>query len=540
MKIKRFFSQDMRNVIRMVREELGPDAVILSNNRVNGGIELIAAVDYDESLLETGNILTKSDSGIANSSSDKKTEHIKGTQTNESSGISFEVDKQSELRRELQLELSQGIAQVNQSNSKFPKPSSSSQPKKKRLPDPVNRSEILDVQSVTDAFSDVKDEESVNVNFNSNRTKLFQSDVYKGQSESMFYSLDEQSTGSERISDSLYDTTRTKPSADRKNDQQNQGNIWSQEPTLVAMRNEIGSLRGMLEQQFTSLAWGNTERQNPIRAKLIRQLLELDLSTAVASKIADSIDEDTDYQNAWQQALTYITDNLPVNDEDMVVSGGVVALVGPTGVGKTTTLAKLASRYALRNGRNSVGIVTIDNYRVGAHEQLKTYAKIFDIPMRVATTRSSLVDCINSMSDRNLVLIDTAGMSHKDIRLANQFTLLDECVPNLKTLLVMSSTTHRLGLDETIRSFSKSKIDGCVMTKLDETTNLGGTLSVLLKHNLPITYYCDGQKMPEALHIATAHSLVNRSVLIARKVNQPLGTEAVELAFTGKRPNEYV
>jgi flagellar biosynthesis protein FlhF len=306
------------------------------------------------------------------------------------------------------------------------------------------------------------------------------------------------------------------------------------------MRNEIGTLRGMLEQQLSSLAWGNTERQSPVRAKLIRQLLELDLSTAVASKIADSIDEDIDYRNAWQEALTYITDNIPVNDEDMVVSGGVVALVGPTGVGKTTTIAKLASRYALRYGRSNVGLVTIDNYRVGAHEQLKTYAKIFDIPMRVATTREALSDCVKSLSDRSLILIDTAGMSHKDIRLANQFKILEDCVPNLKTLLVMSATTHRLGLDEIVRSFGNIKIDGCVMTKLDETTNLGGTLSVLLKHNLPITYYCDGQKMPEALHIATAHSLVNRSVLIARKVNQPLGNEAVELAFTGKKPNAYV
>ena len=140
----------------------------------------------------------------------------------------------------------------------------------------------------------------------------------------------------------------------------------------------------------------------------------------------------------------------------------------------------------------------------------------------------------------HLILIDTAGLNHRDSRTNAQLSLIKKCSPKLKTLLVLPVTNHRTVLEEIIISYKNADISGCILTKLDETTTLGGAVSVLLNFKLPVSYYCDGQKVPDTLHIATAHSLINRSVLIARKTNQPLGKESIERAFTGLHPDAYI
>lgn len=573
MKIKRFFSKDMRSVIRMVREELGPDAVILSNNRVNGGVEIIAAVDYDESLL--GQSGTNPNVAAAESTdlliatntttfSEKTKVEVKAkpkpTNTTDRKAIPVQVkipapgqspnESLSEINDLLEdrLELSTPAPSVGNQRNPF-----GESKRKLRKSESIDDKDDLDLEGFSEAFLEAAMEADPDLSQSAGSITLgaappsksrptdkrekpvsfYQNPNYQAQSLQRFYNLDG-TVPEQKFTDTPGISNRPSKTGGVSGQE---GNIWSQEPTLVSMRNEIMTLRGLLEQQLTGLAWGETERRNPGRAKLIRQLLELDLSANIAQRVADHVADQAgnggDYQNAWQDALTYLTNHLPVIEEEQTTGGGIFALIGPTGVGKTTTVAKLASRFALRYGRTNIGLITVDNYRVGAHEHLKTYARIFDIPMRVATNQESLRDCVKAMADRQLILIDSAGMSHRDGRLANQFQLLQACAPTLKTLLVLPATHHRSTLDETVRGFSKIKLHGCILTKLDETTSLGGALSVALKHNLPVNYYCDGQKMPDALHLANAHDLVNRSVLIAHKSNQPLNNEAVELAFTG-------
>lgn len=517
MKIKRFFSQDMRTVIRNVREELGPDAVILSNNRVNGGVEIIAAIDYDESILTTNPV-------------DTATEN-----TNLAADSSSAVKKNSTAESAEGVELQADFVEISSST---PAKNNISVTQESSLNTAVTASDNFNIDEISKELALLGGAERERyITAYDQRSKTETIDYYGNkdylrQTEQQFYTLD----------DGPHDTSNDKSimESPQASDPENKKNVWSQEPTLVTMRNEIATLRGLLEQQLTGLAWGETERRNPIRAKLLRQLLELDLNPAIAKKIADHKEDYIDYQHAWQAALTYMTDSLPVIDEDMIISGGVIALVGPTGVGKTTSIVKLASRYALRYGRKNIGLITIDNYRVGAHEQLKTYSKIFDISMRVATNKESLVDCIKSMSDKHLVLIDTAGLNQRDVRMSAQLAMLENCSPNIKSLLVFPATHYRTVLEETIIMYKKAKIAGCIITKLDETTILGGAISVLLNFNLPVAYYCDGQKVPDNLHIATAHSLINRSVLIARKTNQPLAKEAIEKAFTGLHSNAQI
>jgi flagellar biosynthesis protein FlhF len=352
-----------------------------------------------------------------------------------------------------------------------------------------------------------------------------------------FMQLDEPEGNTGRIEPILYDVERVRDFPkelvnNKKADGKNSYSVWSQEPTLVAMRNEITTLRGMLEQQLSGLAWGELQRKNPVRAKLIRQLLELGFGPEFIDQMMEPVDESQDFTEAWQAVLTRIAGQLPVRDDDLVMAGGVVALVGSTGVGKTTTLAKLAARYALRHGRSNIALITTDTYRIGAMEQLRTYARILGIPVKIAHNKKQLMELLKLLSDKKFVLIDTAGMGQRDVRLMEQFSVINDSAPNLKSLLVMSTATHRAALDEVARVFSNVDIHGCILTKLDETTSLGGALSVVCEHRIPVSYISDGQRVPEDLHLARAHTLLNRAVMTARRCRQPLDDDSVELAFS--------
>jgi flagellar biosynthesis protein FlhF len=218
----------------------------------------------------------------------------------------------------------------------------------------------------------------------------------------------------------------------------------------------------------------------------------------------------------------------------------MIALVGSTGVGKTTSVAKLAARYALRHGQRSVALVTTDCYRIGAHEQLFTYGRILGVPVQVASSHEELQSTLASLADRRLVLIDTAGMSQRDLRLAEQLATLRDSGFPLRTYLVLNVTTQLNVLDEAVRAFGKAALEGCILTKVDEAASLGGVLSVVAKHRLPLAYVGDGQRVPEDLHPARAHNLVNRAVSLMQQAGQDSNDETLAERFGGMAANVRV
>lgn len=217
-----------------------------------------------------------------------------------------------------------------------------------------------------------------------------------------------------------------------------------------------------------------------------------------------------------------------------------MALIGPTGVGKTTTVAKLAARFALRHGQRQVALITTDSYRIGAHEQLRNYAQIMGIPMQVAGDRDELSSAIKSLYGKRLVLIDTAGMSQRDVRLSERLCTLGGGSPPVKNYLVLSAMAQSAVLNETIRAFQQVKLTGCILTKLDETASLGGALSAIIQHQLPVAYVSDGQRVPEDIHLARAHNLVARAVTFMRQNNQVPEEESMALAFGGAAVNVHL
>lgn len=410
MKIKRFFAADIRDAMRQVRAEQGPDAVILSNHTVQGGVEIVAAVEFDENLL---NDLTAS---------------------TPSAPVQAPTSNQARAPRPRPAPIA--------TLARFGRPKRQHNPQA-RSPSPSKR----------------------------------------------------------------------QPAAKPKI-------MWSQEPTLVQMRSELQAVRGLLEHQLSGLAWGEMVRQKPQRTRLLRLLLESGFSSRLCLDVTQRIPDGLSYPQARRLALGILAHQIPVTADDILDQGGVVAVVGSTGVGKTTTVAKIAARFAMRHGARQVALITTDNYRIGAHEQIRTYAKLMDVPLRRAASAEELHAALRSLSSKRLVLIDTAGMSQRDVRLASQFKMIKSGGAAIKSYLVLAANATLPAMDEIVHAFAGSGLCGCILSKVDEATSLGAALSTIIQYKLPVAYFSDGQAVPEDLHPARAHSLVSRSVVLTHQTTR--------------------
>ena len=432
MKIKRYFAADMRQAIRLVREEQGPDAVILSNRKVNGGVEIVAAVDYDEALVRK----------------------MAGEESRPDAAASFRPAAEPAAPRNAQF--ADAVAEALQ---------------RKAAPAPAPQPAIVTPPPSVPA---------------------------------------------------------TPPSAASKIE-------WTQDPALLGMREEIKTLRGMLESQLTGMAWRDQSLRHPARAKLMQRLLQLGLAPALCRQLADKVSYEQDHEHHWRHALGLLARHVHVTEDDILSRGGVVALVGPTGVGKTTTVAKLAARFILRHGQNRVALVTTDSFRVGAHQQLRTYGRLLGVPVHVANDAAELRTVLDTLRDKQLVLIDTAGVSQRDMRLTEQLGLLRQGSPRVKNYLVLSATAQRAALDETVRTFRHMELAGCVITKMDEAASLGEVLSAVVQQQLPVAYVSDGQRVPEDLHQARANKLVSGSVALMQNHNTEVPGEEILAEAFGRR-----
>ncbi len=370
MNIRRYVANDMREALASIRTDLGPDAVMLSSRKLPHGVEVIAAVDYDDSLLGGG------------------------------------------------------------------------------------------------AAAPARPEE----------TSTAQLDEY------------------EQVARRLGSTESTVPATAQR---------AAAEPTAessVAL--EIKDLRRLLETQLASLAWSDLNRQAPVRARLLRELAKLGVDSTLSVELADEVPSTASYQEAMRIVVRRFGERLPLVAWDMADDGGVFAIVGPTGVGKTTSIAKIAARFVLRHSVDELGLVSTDTYRIGARQQLNNFARILRAPMHVAENAADLRRVLDSFSDKKLVLIDTAGMSQRDVRLANQFTTLKVEGHSVRTVLALSAGADRACLAEAAKVFKAANPEALIVTKLDEAAALGGILSMAISSGLPVAYLSDGQRVPEDLHRA--------------------------------------
>ncbi|MGI2065071.1 flagellar biosynthesis protein FlhF [Shewanella sp. MF08487] len=446
MKIKRFFAKDMRAALAQVKETLGSDAVIMSNKKVNGGIEIVAAVDYDEPKAKAAltapapTFMDVSDDLVSLGAKQPVRVETRAKPAAPADSLQALLEKQ-QSRLNQQMSHQQADAELPAWAKGLQAPATATKPERREPP----------------AMFDKKPQ------------------------------------------------TSQKQTAD-----------------IEAMRDELASLRNLLTHQVSSLMTEHKKRIDPVGAMLEAKLLEAEFSPAVANKLAALSQHYTPAElvRALPQSLANMLDN---QGDDIVRQGGVVALVGPTGVGKTTSLAKLAARFAAHHGAEHVALITTDHYRIGAYEQLATYGKIMGCPVKQAHDLNELEQILYQFRNRKLVLIDTAGMGQRDMRLYQQ---LDNLTANsripIRSYLVLSATGQRRVLQDAVNHFKRIPLSGVVLTKLDESVSLAGALSVLIQNGLPLSYVTDGQRVPEDMKVADTLTLAQQALEALDSTEQQL------------------
>jgi flagellar biosynthesis protein FlhF len=274
------------------------------------------------------------------------------------------------------------------------------------------------------------------------------------------------------------------------------------------MRKEMKELRSLLDSRLSASANAPLPMAQPVRTELLRRLIESGFSKALSGKVANRLGNHKHVEVATEKAAEMLSKLVPIADDDLLEHGGIAALVGPTGVGKTTTIAKLAAQFILRHGSRDVALITTDNYRIGAHEQLSIYGRILGVSVKVANDADELREHIASFSDKRLILIDTAGMSQRDMRLAEQIQTLRIDELPIRSYLVMSATSHYKSVVEILDAFQILEPQAVILTKLDEAVSKAMALSALIERRVPLAFITDGQQVPEDIYVPEADRLI--------------------------------
>ena len=436
MNVKKYTAATTRDALRMVRDELGDEAVILSNRKVDDGIEVMAM--SNEALSDmTGSHFQPTFAEPAVYEIPQLTERV-------------EVDKKAGQFRQ---PISSARMQAQSDSKPFPnalKPISSNRQAAKTMGSGIIHAPRTQTQTAAPAQA----------------------------------------------------AASAKPHA-----------IAGISPEQEILVKEIKSMRSMLQEQFACMSWSDMQQRDPKRTKLLRNLVNAGFSTTLAHQFLDKMPQDADM--SWINQVLAHNLRVATQEEDVVVRGGVYALTGPTGVGKTTTTAKLAARAVVRYGADSVALITTDGYRIGALEQLRIYGKILGVAVHAARDTGDLRITLSGLKHKRLVLIDTMGMGQRDKRLAEQAAMFDAA--GVQRLLLLNATSSGDTLEEVVRMYHGNGVIGCIATKLDEAVTLGSVLDVMVRHKLALHYVANGQRVPEDLHEVNMAYLLHRAFESARK-----------------------
>ncbi|WP_113908238.1 flagellar biosynthesis protein FlhF [Aliidiomarina celeris] len=463
MKIKRFFAKDMRSALAEVKRTLGPEAVIMSNKTVAGGIELVAGYDPE----------TVPAFAQPSAPAEKRQNSVTPV-----ADLRGGEEKQQAIASSLQDLLARQSAAAQMAESAAAQMAEN------------DAAQMAEPQAQAQAIPTLEEQQR----------EAFIEPVVQvaGQAVAESHILNE-----EQVAQRLASQGHAQTSAN--------------DPSIEQMRAEMASIRALLEHQVSGLMWQEVERREPMRALLIRKLQNLGFTAEVADQISCFIPESLSEKEAWQQTLQLMEGQVQTTSNDILSKGGVVALVGPTGVGKTTTVAKLAAQFARRHGPDSVAMITTDSYRIAAAEQLQTFGRIIGCPVKVAKDADELNAVLAQFRQRKLVLIDTAGMSQRDMRLSEQLqTLMRNSRLRIRPYLVLSATAQAAVQEEIVQRFKKLPLSGCILTKIDECLSIGESLSVSIQNSLPISYLTDGQRVPEDIKVAESSKLIARAEKMAK------------------------
>lgn len=282
-----------------------------------------------------------------------------------------------------------------------------------------------------------------------------------------------------------------------------------QNEALNEMRQELSSLRNVLQFQMAGLLEQKNARSHPLHGYLTARLEQMGISKTLANEVVSYTPAKADEREAWLFLLRLLANKIQTQDDSILSQGGIAVLMGPTGTGKTTTIAKLAAKAAHKYGADQVGLITLDSYRIAAFEQISTYARIIGCPVKKAQNAEELSDLLFQFRNKRIILIDTAGFGQRDVRLIRQLeTLNQSACATIQNYLVMQANSQYQVMQQTIKAYQQVSLQGCIFTKLDECYSLGEAISAAIEHKLPVSYITDGQRVPEDLKVADAKFLI--------------------------------
>lgn len=406
MKIKKFYAADMRRAIKKVKDQLGPEAVILSSRQVDGRSEIVAAINIQP---EPEQIKSK-----------------KSPQTNQK--VSAPKHRMPERQEPV----------ISLDEQRWKRPAASKKIKHEDLP------------------------------------KAFQDSQYEPQPDP-------------------YDN-----------------------PVLSDIQRELREMRGLIQEQVDHWAWGQFSQEQPVKAQILRRLTEMGFTIELARRVVMAIPDGLKSSQAWNDALVGLSHRVRCTEDEILDHGGIIAMAGSSGGGKTTTVAKLAARYAMRHGKDKVAIVCADQYRIGARAQLQTFAQIMGVSLFTAVDGAELREQLSHMTGKTLVLVDlpASRVAGQSLDAAIEFMA---GIPTAKTYLVESATVQAAVFEKIINKLSPLRLAGVVVTRLDEAVSLGEILSVCIEHELKVAYVADGPRVPEDIRLARSSKLVVKSVELARR-----------------------
>ena len=344
--------------------------------------------------------------------------------------------------------------------------------------------------------------------------------------------VDANSMGSAAKASNLRPTPINHDTNLHNNLQSNKSNVATSKQ-MVWMLKEMRSMRNVIESQLATIAWGNIQQRDPIKSEVLSTLLGARFSPALSRYLAEKLPSNLDSKKAQAWVKYILSKNLSSieNETEVLDQGGVFALIGPTGVGKTTTTAKLAARYVMKHGTQSLGLITTDAYRVGGHEQLRIYGKILGVMVYAVKDETDLALALNELKNKHTILIDTVGVSQRDRMVTEQIALLSTSNTPIKKLLCLNATNTGETLTDVISAYKGKGLDGCIITKLDEAVTIGNTLDVIIREKLKLYYTADGQRVPEDINLANKVALIHLALNSKSPANRPFEFLEEELPF---------
>ena len=472
MNVKRYFAQTAREALRALKAELGADAIVLSNRAVDGGVEILALPPDAVGALQSATCpATPTPAPVAERPASAALPDI-----NDDFHVSLSAQASAPSRP--------GAA---------PRPTAAKPTSQVIRPFNPPRMETPDYLIRT-----------------RDRAPTFDEDL-GDERLALSAAMPSRNTRGAPPAPSRPEFVAPGPRETRE--ERDDPRIRDLQEANTKLMGELAGIRELIERQLSGFAWGETRRKAPARADTIGELLEAGFSGVLARRLADVVGDGATAEEARAAVKAALARELRSmsSDADIIDRGGVYALVGPTGVGKTTTTAKLAARCVVRHGADKLALITTDGYRIGAQEQLRIYGRILGVPVFSVRDGADLRQTLAELRNKHMVLIDTMGMSQRDRMVAEQAAMLTGA-GNVRRLLLLNATCRGDTLADVVRAYRGPDLAGCILTKIDEAASLAPAIDVAVTNALDVYYVANGQRVPEDLHLPNRAYLLHRAL----------------------------